>query len=525
MRGAMMQNWITGKELMAYWDIADFELLGCLKKGLQPYDEMGRRVVDSDSLEHGKQQSLEEIIRNQRAKLNAQVLGSPGSTVRPPPTDSEIERGARIIYERQRLVILNPPKEHPYMSFSLPPNEGKALKAIKRVKCFLFKKEEVSKFAERNVLCPSDTGAQGMETSIFDNHEVKRFTSEVGSYHENISHILGEYFPLYKLQGKSYRMTFVFLVNDADSHLACQTFCDFIEELDEPPELTEFPEFPNLERWDWKVTSYHPKLINNEKVLFSRQDTSFPIEQEETDIRADSGTQPDKETDIQNEVSASEPHGNSFILKGEYWSICYEGSDEVNIKNLERIRYIVHLLEKPHHPFSAFELKRLVKGEWHETDIESENEKDQRKMNALDVGLSIEGSQAEILSDEELKRFENMMFDFWDKLEAAKDTGNEEKVSNAQQEYNEGAKYLFDEYGLKIVSSSKGPSFKKFFRSAKEANNVRLSVKGQIDKARADFKKPLPKLWEHLKGHIHTGKEVVYTRPIDFPEWRIRWNS
>ncbi len=48
-------------------------------------------------------------------------------------------------------------------------------------------------------------------------------------------------------------------------------------------------------------------------------------------------------------------NGNHFVLKGDFWEISYRGN-ETTIKDLERIRYIVRLLESPNNDFYCHEL-------------------------------------------------------------------------------------------------------------------------------------------------------------------------
>ena len=145
-----MSNWVTGKELMAYWDIEDFELFGCLKKGLQPYDEMGRKVVDSDLLKRGKQKSLEEIILEEIIKDLGTTRKAPGPTDSSRLSGSERERRARMLYESQKSVILDLPKDHPHVSFTLPQNNKKAIEAIETVMKFRFNEKETSEFAGKH---------------------------------------------------------------------------------------------------------------------------------------------------------------------------------------------------------------------------------------------------------------------------------------------------------------------------------------------------------------------------------------
>jgi hypothetical protein len=138
-----MSNWITGKDLAAYWDLKAFEFFGLLKKGLQPYDGLGRKVIDADTLEKGKKYSFEWLVEDFTAKRNANVS-------RGPMTDTEINSRAKMAYARQPVVFLSPPENNPYMSFTLPSSKKKAHTAIQKAMGLLFNKDEASDFAEEH---------------------------------------------------------------------------------------------------------------------------------------------------------------------------------------------------------------------------------------------------------------------------------------------------------------------------------------------------------------------------------------
>jgi hypothetical protein len=153
-----MSNWIYGKDLIGHWDIEDFELFGFLKKGLQPYDKHGRKVIDSDSLEWGRKWTPEHCENLVRGTQTGIVMTNSGPLVSPRLTEQEIKQEGKEFFESLPLKILNPPKDSPYMSFSLPFNEKEATKAIASAKYFKFKKDEASEFAEKHDLPRLDQG-------------------------------------------------------------------------------------------------------------------------------------------------------------------------------------------------------------------------------------------------------------------------------------------------------------------------------------------------------------------------------
>jgi len=147
-----MSNYISGKDLLAYWDIEDFELLDCLKKGLQPYTSHGQKIIDTDTLEHGRELPLEWYIARVRAS-NMPTAVEPGAGYRTsgryvPLTEQEIQQRAKKDYESQPLKPIDPPLH--CISFTLSPDWEKAGKVIRGIQYFLFKKDEVNEFAKKH---------------------------------------------------------------------------------------------------------------------------------------------------------------------------------------------------------------------------------------------------------------------------------------------------------------------------------------------------------------------------------------
>ena len=138
-------NYISGKELMAYWNIEGFELLNCLKKGLQPYTQYGQKIIDTDTLEHGRKHSVEWYEKLIRGTQETGTVMGAGRAYR--LTNQEIkQQAAKESFEGEPLKPLNPPPHH--MSFALPDDSKKAATTIKKMMGLKFRKDEASKFAE-----------------------------------------------------------------------------------------------------------------------------------------------------------------------------------------------------------------------------------------------------------------------------------------------------------------------------------------------------------------------------------------
>ncbi|MBW2173914.1 MAG: hypothetical protein JRF64_04595, partial [Deltaproteobacteria bacterium] len=53
---------------------------------------------------------------------------------------------------------------------------------------------------------------------------------------------------------------------------------------------------------------------------------------------------------------------NAFLFEGDFWAVYYNGN-RTQFRDLERLRYVIHLLDKPRREFYANELISLVKGQ------------------------------------------------------------------------------------------------------------------------------------------------------------------
>lgn len=143
-----MPNYISGKELMAYWDIEGFELLDCLKKGLQPYTQYGQAIIDTDTLEHGRKHSVEWYEGLIRGTQETGTVIVPRLGVARRLTNQEIKQQAKEAFESEPLKPLNPPPHH--MSFTLPNDNKKAMATIIKVMGLKFRKDEASEFAGKH---------------------------------------------------------------------------------------------------------------------------------------------------------------------------------------------------------------------------------------------------------------------------------------------------------------------------------------------------------------------------------------
>ena len=145
------EEWLTGQELIDRWQIEDFELFECLKKGLQAYTWHGKRIVDEATLEPEKKDSKDTIRKNVLAKEGARTLGS-GPGGRGPSSEREIQQKVDYLYNRPENLKLILPPDSIAASFDLPIDSEKAAAMIVEAKTYRFKLSEAEPFGQERGL-------------------------------------------------------------------------------------------------------------------------------------------------------------------------------------------------------------------------------------------------------------------------------------------------------------------------------------------------------------------------------------
>ena len=252
--------------------------------------------------------------------------------------------------------------------------------------------------------------------------------------------------------------------------------------------------------------------------------------EKEEDLTSPSPSVPDSTPAAKKKASASEENRNAFIFKGDYWSVHYDGEDAI-IKDLEQIRYIVHLTDRPNQFFYANELKSLVKGMPFFSDVCEDSEdqvieyagssdEEQGKEN-----FTLQNMPIEKLSDKDKEGLEKHIYEVWGHLIAAGEDGNEGRIKEAEQEFNNAKNHMYNEYGVKTYHSAKGLSFYYHPKLTSDAERIRVSVTNQISNGIKHIKKSIPSLAGHLEKSIKTGALCTYCPDLDHPKWRVEWNS
>lgn len=159
-----MKRWFTGQQIFKKYDVQAFELLKYMRNGLQAYTVDGRKVIDEDTLEHGRKETLKEIEYSFRAKVKAPfksigdvdnhyssltpemdtlrllyntkptLIGNPDFSL-----DDFIGKVAKAAYEQQPLdIILNAPEGSCPFSFK----SGD----LEKIKSFQFKRPDLLEY-------------------------------------------------------------------------------------------------------------------------------------------------------------------------------------------------------------------------------------------------------------------------------------------------------------------------------------------------------------------------------------------
>jgi hypothetical protein len=224
--------------------------------------------------------------------------------------------------------------------------------------------------------------------------------------------------------------------------------------------------------------------------------------------------------DTEAELKAIVDNPYVFALKGDYWKINFN-REETLIKDLERIRYIAHLLENPNEEFYCHNLTALVKGSnpevnQHYSEI-GEEKLQQENLSLVDLNI-------EQLSQDEKEKIENMAYDAWEKV--TNSSNNPNTKEKAKREWESVKGYLLKEHGIMTFSSKKGLSFKIKARLTKDFEKARSNVTKHIKNAIKSIGKQIPSLSAHLTNAIRTGAKCCYQPDPNNPiQWTILWNN
>jgi hypothetical protein len=199
---------------------------------------------------------------------------------------------------------------------------------------------------------------------------------------------------------------------------------------------------------------------------------------------------------------------------------------EVQIRNLKRIHYILHLLERPHKDIGVTELDELVNRANISNESENQTIKAYSRMceeQLTEEGLRIEDFNEPEIRPEEINGLKNQMERAYDNLKYAEKKGDPKLIEEKQNIIEKVKKYCSNEFGVFFKFNEKGElkyHIKK--RLKKESDIVRSKIRMNIKKAINDLESNHKPLAEHLDRFIDTGSKCTY-RPPDGVDWHIDW--
>jgi len=217
-----------------------------------------------------------------------------------------------------------------------------------------------------------------------------------------------------------------------------------------------------------------------------------------------------------NETKQDAGNRNSITRTGDFWEIQFNGRKAL-FRDLEQLRYIIHLVNNPNKEFYPTELRKLVKQYTHDPD-EAYQKMGKEQLEV--EGVSLEDLPIETLTKEQKDIFEEEAHKIWDNLNAARSSGDPERISDAEKKWENLKRFFLNEYGFKINSSNKGLSFDHYHRLPERPEKDRVNITQQIRNALKRIKGEIPLLYEHLSRYIKTGNRFSYSPD---PEGLIDW--
>lgn len=239
---------------------------------------------------------------------------------------------------------------------------------------------------------------------------------------------------------------------------------------------------------------------------------------------------PSKETDISKESPSSETSDdqipkNYFRNRGDYWEVMFAGK-EVQLRNLKRLHYIIHLLERPNKDTGVDKLDELV----NKSDVSAKSEDEiyeaydgMTEEQLTEEGLGIDDSHETGISQEELERLENRMEHCIKDLDFVIKRGKPEEIKEKQLEKKLFIKHCRNNYGIFFFQNKIGElkyEIKK--RPKKEIDTTRLNIKTNIVNVIKDLEDKHKSFAKHIDRYIVTGVICTYLPP-DGVLWDISW--
>jgi hypothetical protein len=165
------------------------------------------------------------------------------------------------------------------------------------------------------------------------------------------------------------------------------------------------------------------------------------------------------------------------------------------------------------------DLVRIVKGPSGDSDsVYSAMSEEQLE----EEGLELKDIEIEELSDTDKEGLENRAYEAWSAITKAKKSNDIEQIKKKQEEFEIVKNHFSNEYGLKVLSSSKGLKFLIVrSKASQDVDKIRSNVTKNIRNAiKKDIEPNFPQLAVHLNQSISTGLTCKYN-PNPHINWEI----
>jgi len=301
-----------------------------------------------------------------------------------------------------------------------------------------------------------------------------------------------------------------------------------IETIQESPRLLRYRAFwkPEIQKATDYVSLLPRKTCEpydyNSGIRFSRvAEDSQPFKKDKTE------TQPQQAQDepysgLKNIIEEHEGnlknYSNVFSLIGKVWFVKFKNQEWGLYPDHEKYKYIAYVLDstksvpgKLGYSVYNLDLKGKVKGK----SVSSENYDTVLKedLNVSDLGTD--------LTPEEYRRFKDIGYELLEELNEAKQSDDPVKEKEAEEDFKKYQSHILNEYGIKSQISKDGLKiyFGTYYRSSKDSEKLRQSIKNQINNAIKDFKESMPTLSIHLRNSL----KIKLDRTLYSPEHRAHW--
>jgi hypothetical protein len=214
---------------------------------------------------------------------------------------------------------------------------------------------------------------------------------------------------------------------------------------------------------------------------------------------------------------------NAFIKTGKTWRVFFNGKP-TGVADLERIRYIVHLIDNPGERFTALELMTFVKKEWHGDTEASDDSEDERPDYAKSMDESEAAQMGEFSKTQSPEKIDKRTImkaarKLLDEMNEAKERGIEGEIEKAEQKWLNFRTRVAME--LNVAIKEKEGKLYVDREGNKDAERRRKNVSNQIVNAIKMFDKDLPDLAGHLVRYVHRGATCWYENTS--MNWHIKF--